>query len=267
MAGSITVAAAGIGGNITRYTVTWLSDALGAVSGNSFPVEAGHVMQVRQIPDAAATQPSDLYDVTVLDANSFDVLVGGGANISNAGPTYITPALTTGYPIFVEAGNLTPVIAAAGNAKGGQIVFYVSPGDSIALGTATRLAASDATLTTAAAVSGAIVSGNAAKFADTSGSVADSGFVLASASALSLVTAFARHALVAGGAAGDITVSGILTTDTLHAVLRIIGAGAAVTDITDLTSEFTITGSNKINNTGGTASTSDKLLVLWTKRV
>ena len=106
MAGSITVAAAGIGGNITRYTVTWLSDASGDVSGNSFPVEAGHLMQVRQIPNAAGTQPTDQYDVTVLDANSFDVLVGGGANISNAGPTYITPVLTTGYPIFVEAGNL-----------------------------------------------------------------------------------------------------------------------------------------------------------------
>ncbi len=175
MAGSITVAAAAIGGNITRYTVAWVSDALGAVSGNSFPVEAGHLMQVRQIPDAAATQPTDQYDVTVLDANSFDVLVGGGANISNAGPTYITPVLTTGYPIFVEAGNLTPVVAHAGNAKGGQTVFYVSPGDSLRLGTAVTLDASDATQTTVASVSGATVTGNAAKFADTAGTVEDAG--------------------------------------------------------------------------------------------
>ncbi|MFO1126369.1 MAG: hypothetical protein U1E25_14570 [Methylocystis sp.] len=36
--------------------------------------------------------------------------------------------------------------------------------------------------------------------------------------------------------AGDITVSGIKTGDELNEVLRFIGAGTAVTDVTDLTS-------------------------------
>lgn len=84
--------------------------------------------------------------------------------------------------------------------------------------------------------------------------------------ATALAGGFAKHALVAGAAAGDVTVTGIKTGDELDAVLHIIGAGVAVTDVADLTSEFTITATNKINNTGGTASSGDKLMVLWTKR-
>jgi hypothetical protein len=81
-----------------------------------------------------------------------------------------------------------------------------------------------------------------------------------------LVTGFVARQLVAGGAAGNITVTGIKTTDTLAAVIRFIGAGVAVTDVTDLTTEFTISATNTINNTSGTASTSDKLLVIWVAR-
>jgi hypothetical protein len=76
---------------------------------------------------------------------------------------------------------------------------------------------------------------------------------------------WAKHALVAGGAAGDITVTGIKVGDELLEVLWFVGAGTAVTDVTDLTAEFTITATNTINNTGGTASTGDKLLVRYNK--
>lgn len=81
-----------------------------------------------------------------------------------------------------------------------------------------------------------------------------------------LAGGFAKHAVVAGGAAGNFTVTGILTTDELNEVIYYVGAGVAVTDVSDLTSEFTITASNTINNTGGTASTGGKLLVRYTRR-
>lgn len=71
-----------------------------------------------------------------------------------------------------------------------------------------------------------------------------------------------RLALITGGAAGNLTVTGIATTDTLLLVLKFIGAGTAVTDLANLTSEFTISATNTINNTGGTASTG-KVLVGW----
>ena len=71
-----------------------------------------------------------------------------------------------------------------------------------------------------------------------------------------------KHALIVGGAAGDLTVAGILIGDELVEVLHYIGAGVAITDVTDLTAEFTV-ANGKINNALGTASTGDKLMVRW----
>ena len=87
---------------------------------------------------------------------------------------------------------------------------------------------------------------------------------IGTAAALALVAGFAKHALIVGGAAGNFTVTGIKTTDTLNMVLRFIGAATTLTGVTDLTGEFTISALNTINNTSGTATTGDKLLVLWT---
>lgn len=84
------------------------------------------------------------------------------------------------------------------------------------------------------------------------------------AGATAIIAAAAKHALIAGGAAGNLTVAGIKTTDTLNMVLQFVGAATTVTTVADLTSEFTISASNTINNTAGTATTGDKLLVLWT---
>jgi hypothetical protein len=72
------------------------------------------------------------------------------------------------------------------------------------------------------------------------------------------------HFLATGGAAGDITVTGITTADRLVAVLN---EDATSGKVTDLTSEFTITAADTINNTGGTATTSNKLNVLFQRAV
>lgn len=63
---------------------------------------------------------------------------------------------------------------------------------------------------------------------------------------------------VAGAAAGDVTVAGIKSYDVLKSVLRIDNGNEA-----DLTSEFSISATNTINNTGGTASNGGTLLVVW----
>ena len=66
--------------------------------------------------------------------------------------------------------------------------------------------------------------------------------------------------LVAGGAAGDHTLTGILTTDHLLYVGNVDIGGDA---ITDLTSEFTISATNTINNDAGTSSAGGQLEVYW----
>lgn len=131
MAGSITVATSDLGGGYSKYSIAWLSDAAGAASGTAFAVKRGHLHQVTFVPDAGGTQPSDLHDITLLDASGFDVLAGVGANLSNAAAARFVPLVgdgtTKAVRAFLEAGNLTPTVAAAGNAKGGTINLIVGP--------------------------------------------------------------------------------------------------------------------------------------------
>lgn len=69
--------------------------------------------------------------------------------------------------------------------------------------------------------------------------------------------------IIGGGAAGNHTVTGIvLADDEIVSVLHETIAGFIV----DLTSEFTIDSDDTIDNTGGTATTSDSLIVTYRKR-
>lgn len=69
---------------------------------------------------------------------------------------------------------------------------------------------------------------------------------------------------IAGGAAGDHTVTGLGATDDLAGVLRLNRDGTAANiDITDISAEFTVTAADTINNTGGTNTTGDSLLVSY----
>lgn len=72
-----------------------------------------------------------------------------------------------------------------------------------------------------------------------------------------------RHKVIAGGAAGAHAVSGIKPRDELVSVVQYVGAGTDVTDVVDLTSEFSISAADTIDNTGGTDSTGDKLSVMY----
>lgn len=73
------------------------------------------------------------------------------------------------------------------------------------------------------------------------------------------VASWLKQTLISGGAAGNHTVAGIAVGDEIVSVLHYT-TGAA---LANLTSEFTITAANTINNTGGTATTSDQLWVTW----
>jgi hypothetical protein len=62
--------------------------------------------------------------------------------------------------------------------------------------------------------------------------------------------------LVTGAVAGDVAVSGVLFGDELISVIN-------MTDLTDVTSEFTITRDGFINNAGGTTTDTDKVFVTY----
>jgi len=66
-----------------------------------------------------------------------------------------------------------------------------------------------------------------------------------------------RSRTVAGAAAGNVTVTGIKKDDKLIMVQQVNAAGAS------LTTQFSVTADDTINNTGGTVTTGMTLLVLW----
>jgi hypothetical protein len=126
--GTTTVTVASIGdGNIVKYTVAWVSDASGNVTANTAAmdvVRVGYIQQIKFVPDAAGTQPTDLYDVTLVDANAIDLLAGAGANLSNATSTQV--AVTV--PVYYDhTGTLEFKVANGGNAKGGTFIMWLSP--------------------------------------------------------------------------------------------------------------------------------------------
>jgi len=63
-----------------------------------------------------------------------------------------------------------------------------------------------------------------------------------------------------GGSAGNHTVSRIKLNDHLVSVIEVTTSTAA---LVDRTAEFTITADGVINNTGGTDTSSDGLLIAW----
>jgi hypothetical protein len=65
--------------------------------------------------------------------------------------------------------------------------------------------------------------------------------------------------VVAGAAAGNLTVTGIQLGDELISVQRIDAAGA------NLVGEFTVSADDTINNTGGTSTNAQTVLVIWYK--
>ena len=123
-AGTVVVTTSDVGHGVTKYSIDWTSDAAGAVSGNAFAVTAGTIFQVEYTPDAAGTQPTDLYDATLVYANGLDLLQGSGANLSNV--TAYGPVMQA---LYFHDGTRTVdlVIANAGNAKGGTVVIWVGP--------------------------------------------------------------------------------------------------------------------------------------------
>lgn len=75
-----------------------------------------------------------------------------------------------------------------------------------------------------------------------------------------------KTAVITGGAAGNHTVTGIskglkhYDGDKLISVIEV----AVTTGVpTDRTAEFSITADNTINNTGGTDTTNDRLVVIY----
>lgn len=80
-----------------------------------------------------------------------------------------------------------------------------------------------------------------------------------------LPTGFLNVDLINGGTAGNLTLTGVAVGDELAFVGQFVTA-ASIATFSEITSEFTITAPNTINNGGGTNTSSNQLMVIWIDR-
>ena len=108
--------------------IDWTANAAGAVTEVGTFTGNGYLVEVMYEPGTA----DNLYDVTLLDSGSKDVLRGLGANQPNAaGNTYDTKYRSNirdvdGSYFFFINEPLTPTIANGGNLGTGSITFKFS---------------------------------------------------------------------------------------------------------------------------------------------
>lgn len=123
-AGTVTMTSNNLG-PVLVYTLSWISDGSGVVSGNPKSVTAGWIQSVEFLPDTGGTQPSNLYDGTLKNTSSADILSGAAVNLSNA--IGVPFQFSTPY-YFPGSGDLQTLdlgITNAGNAKTGKVKIYV----------------------------------------------------------------------------------------------------------------------------------------------
>lgn len=104
-----------------KITWDWQSTDTGAVTSATSLSYTGQVVRYVAVPDGGGTQPSDQYDVTIVD-DVGDVLNGLGANMGNAATVQKCEADKL---LCVKGSPLTLNITNAGNAKGGIIHLYI----------------------------------------------------------------------------------------------------------------------------------------------
>lgn len=127
VAGSI-VTTTSMDGLLAKYSIAWTCSAGGAVTENAVPLKAGRIVQVVMTPASGGDQPSDDYDVTLLQASGEDdLLAAAGTDCSNTltKVAKLPSATLQQAPIWIPSGDYWPTVAAAGAAKKGTIDIYM----------------------------------------------------------------------------------------------------------------------------------------------
>jgi hypothetical protein len=107
--------------SVKKITWTWTSDASGNADLVTTQAYDGVIQRLVTVPSGGGTAPTNLYDVTITDADGFDVLLGAGANRAAASTEQVAAS-----SLGVAAGDkLTLNVSNAGNAKAGVTHPYI----------------------------------------------------------------------------------------------------------------------------------------------
>lgn len=107
-------------GGVCKIKWTWQSSDAGAASLVTARGYYGQVLALVTDPDPAGDAPTDNYDITVTDADSYDVMQGAGANRDTANTETAVPGATS-----CAFGVLTINITNAGDTKKGTATLYI----------------------------------------------------------------------------------------------------------------------------------------------
>lgn len=109
---------------VKKIMFAWTSGTAaedGTASGTTVAPFDGEILGFTTIPGAGGDQPTNLYDITIKDAAGHDVLLGAGADRSNAVTQHVARASLAG----VAGSPLTIDVAAAGTTKKGTAILYL----------------------------------------------------------------------------------------------------------------------------------------------
>lgn len=124
MAGTVTLTETNRVSRVKKIKWAWTSTAGGAADKVTSGKYYGRVVALVTIPAGGGSAPSLNYDITVTDAETYDVMQGAGANRSD---TATETAVPTAYS--VAFGALTINVTNAGNAKSGTAILYIEATD------------------------------------------------------------------------------------------------------------------------------------------
>lgn len=105
---------------VIKFAWATASSSSGGTTGVTTGYHNGSLIGAAFIPGTAGSQPTASYDATVVDNNSVDVLLGTGANLSNAATVYKKTASLAA----VGTSKLTLNITNAGSSHAGVVVLY-----------------------------------------------------------------------------------------------------------------------------------------------
>ena len=105
-------------GDVCKIKWTWTSATGGTVVLATTKGYYGEVLAL--VTDPGSTAPTDDYDITITDEDSYDVMQGAGANRDTANTETAVPTAKS-----VAFGLLTLNIANAGDLKTGTTTLYI----------------------------------------------------------------------------------------------------------------------------------------------
>lgn len=103
---------------ISKLKFSWTSATDGSGALASVYSYYGEVLAL--VTDPGATAPTDNYDLTITDADGYDVMQGAGANRDTANTETAVPTAKS-----VAFGKLTLNLSNAGDAKQGTATLYI----------------------------------------------------------------------------------------------------------------------------------------------